>query len=211
MPLFRAHEPKTNQHRPSDAGHGRAAPQAKKKKEHHTPVLLLIVVLASLATLLTYRAILGKFDRGLHDAITLHLSQLFPDTIVQVGRVAADEAGRIIVNNVRLSARRGRSPRTIVTIQRSVLHGDLDIANWAQKTTSVQQIELFGVRIDVWPLADGTWSIHSLKPQPNADETRRRLVSTKRRYDYSVAMNRKRMSWRSMTFKGKSHPWPPKA
>lgn len=136
-------------------------------QESHTPVLLLIVALASLATLLWYRVLLGKYDQGLHDSVTQNLQALFPETHIQVGRVAADGPNKIVVNNIRFVSPAIDRQRPLAIIHRAVLHGDLDIANWIRKTTRVRQVELHGVRLDVWRSRRGVWSLQKLQPQPN--------------------------------------------
>lgn len=140
-----------------------------KKKESHTPVLLLIIVLASLATLLWYRAFLGKYNQGLHDSVAEQLQALFPDAIIQLGRVSANGPSQIVVNNVLLASAAANPKRPIVSIHRVVLHGDLDIANWVRMTTRVTQVDLHGVRVDLWRNRDGSWSVQSLQPQPDPD------------------------------------------
>lgn len=117
--------------------------------------------------MLWYRALLGKYDQGLHNSVVEHVQALFPESIVQVGRVATDGEGRIVVNNLRLASTATNSKRPIVSIHRAVLHGDLDIADWVRKTTRVSRVELYGVRIDVWRNRAGVWSVQTLKPQPN--------------------------------------------
>lgn len=169
MPLFRQSEANASSRQVDDGDRDHSARETARKKkqaESHTPVLLLIVVLASLATVLCYRVFLGKYDEGLHNSVVEHLQKLFPEAHVQVGRVAADGPDRIIVNNVRLAGQRDREKRSIVTIHRAILHGDLDISHWAQKTTCVKQADLYGVRVDAWPAADGSWPLRHLNPHP---------------------------------------------
>ncbi len=179
MPLHRQYEATGSLH-PSGASHAgqradesstsrAAAKEARRKarkKENHVPVLLLIVVLASLATLMWYRAFLSKYNQGLHRSVVANLQQLFPDAIVQLGSVSADGPDKIIVNNLQLASSAAHPRRPIVTIHRAVLHGDLDIANWVQNTIRVTHIDLHGVRVDVWRNAHDVWSVQTLKPHP---------------------------------------------
>ncbi|MCA9132972.1 MAG: hypothetical protein KDA45_07445, partial [Planctomycetales bacterium] len=166
MPLIRTTDASTHSSRGRDAGPSRSAPA--KRQESHLPVLLLIIVLASLATALCYRVFLGKYDAGMHAGVVQQLQRLFPDAVVQVGRVGSDGPGKIIVNNVRMAARGDRSKHPLLTIHRAVLQGDLDISNWAQQTLRVEQVQLHGVRLDAWPEADGRWSVQYLTPHPVA-------------------------------------------
>ncbi len=129
-------------------------------------MLLLIVLLASLATMLWYRAFLGRYNQGLHNSVVENLKRLFPDSLLQIGTVSADGPDKIIVNNLRLASTLADPKRPIVTIHRVVLHGDLDIAHWVQKTTRVTHVDLHGVRIDVWRNSAGLWSIQTLQPHP---------------------------------------------
>jgi hypothetical protein len=145
---------------------GRQSNSRAKRHENHVPVLLLIIALASLATMLWYRAFLGKYNQGLHNSVVENLNRLFPDSIVQIGSVSADGPDKIIVNNLRLASVVANPKRPIVTIHRVVLHGDLDIAHWVQKTTRVAHVDLHGVRIDVWRSSAGLWSIQTLQPHP---------------------------------------------
>lgn len=149
-----------------------AAPtRHKKKAESSTPVQLLIIALAALATVLCYRALMGKYDNGLRRSVAQHLKELFPGASVYVGRVSADGPGTIVVNNVRMASKARGPRRPVLTAQRVVLHGDLDIAHWIQKTTKVKQAHLYGLELNGWPNADGSWSTACLipRPKPNAD------------------------------------------
>ena len=133
------------------------------------PVLLLIVALASLATLLWYRAVLGQYNSGLHSSVAEKLAKIFPDSIIQIGSVSSDGADKIIINNLRLGATAAHPKRPIVSVHRAVMHGDLDIAHWIQKTTRVTHIDLHGVRVDVWRSDSGLWSIQALQPHPDPE------------------------------------------
>ena len=128
---------------------------------------MLIIALASLATGLWYRAFLGKYQQGLHASVAQHLQRLFPDALITIGRVSADGPGKIVVNNVQLATPTPHGKRTVMSIHRAVLHGDLDIANWIRSTTCVTQVALYGVRIDVWQRDAGLWSVHALRPRPD--------------------------------------------
>ncbi len=177
MPLFRTNESHQNLSRErsgrlSHSTNSLAAttPVSVKrsgKAESPTPVLLLIVVLASLATMLWYRAFLDKYSRGLNASVVAHLNKLYPNAIVQIGRVAADGPGKIIVNNIRIATTAAGAKRPVVAIHRAVLHGDLDVANWIQNTTCTTQVDLHGVRVDVWPVSAELWSVQTLQLKSN--------------------------------------------
>jgi hypothetical protein len=130
-----------------------------------------VIALASLATLLCYRVILSKYDQGMHATVTRHLQQLFPACVVTVGKVSADLQGQIIIHNVRLAAKANQPKRPLMSVQRAVLIGDLDIADWAHKTTCVDQVQLTGVKLDIWPDEQGNWSISALDPQPDPESS----------------------------------------
>ncbi len=156
---------------PEQAGDALGSKRARSKEASHTPILLLIIVLASLATMLWYRVFLSKYNQGLVNAVAEKLHLLFPDSVVQIGRVSADGPNKIVINNLKLASKTFGGQRPVVTIHRAVLHGDLDIADWLQKTTRVSQVQLYGVRIDAWPNAAGVWSVQTLKPQAGLDAT----------------------------------------
>ena len=138
-----------------------------RKNASNIPVLLLIIALASVATMLWYRALLAKYDQGLHTSVAEQIQALFPESLVRIGGVSIDGQGKILVNNLRLASTITNSKRSIVSIQQAVLHGDLDIADWVRKTTRVTQVELHGVCVDVWRTRAGAWSVQTLKLHPN--------------------------------------------
>lgn len=51
-------------------------------------LLWLIVVLAAVAAILSYRAIIGKFNRQLHAAVTERMRKVFPNARIYIGNVA---------------------------------------------------------------------------------------------------------------------------
>ncbi len=136
------------------------------------PALLwLVIVLAAVASILSYQVVLRKFDRQLHVSVTDRLKEFFPDASVSVGRVAYNPKGNLVVNDLRMAVRNDHTKkiRQVMSCERAVLAGNLDVAHWVQQTIRIDQIDLHGVQIDAWPQADGKWSLEELKPnsQPN--------------------------------------------
>ncbi len=152
------------------------APLRKCRGTSNTPLLFLIIGLAVVATILCYRAFLGRVDDGLRNAVAENLRELFPHASVFVGRVTADGPSKLIVSDVRMALKGVTPKRQVLSAERVVLHGDLDIAHYLQQTVRVEQVHLFGLQIDAWPLDDGSWSLASLKPEPNPDSTPPKMV-----------------------------------
>ncbi len=166
----------------SRATQGRADTAAPKTKPNgpkfgldcprRGPALLwLVIVLASVAAILSYQAVTGKFDRQLHVAVTERLKEAFPTASVYVGRVAYNNRREIVVNDLRMAIRcdSTKKLRQLMNCERAVLAGDLDIAHYVQQTISVKQLDLHGVHLDAWPQANGKWSIEELKPRATGD------------------------------------------
>ena len=138
------------------------------------PALLwLVIVLAAVAAILSYQAILGKFDRQLHAAVKERLTESFPYASIHVGPVAYNQKGNLVVNDLRIAVRNFRTKkfRQVIGCERAVLEGNLDIAHWVQQTIRIDKIDLHGVQIDAWPQADGKWSIEELKPNARPHTT----------------------------------------
>ncbi len=136
------------------------------------PALLwLVIVLAAVAAILSYRAVLGKFDRQLRIAVTDRLKEFFPDAGISVGSIAYNQKGHLVVNDLRMGILNVHTQkiRRVINCKRAELAGNLDIAHWVQQTIRIDQIDLHGVEVDVWPQSDGRWSIQELKPnsKPN--------------------------------------------
>ncbi len=135
------------------------------------PALLwLVIVLAAVASILSYQAVIGKFDRQLHVAVTERMKEFFPNASVYIGRIAYNNRGEIVVNDLRMaiiSDATGKH-RQVMNCERAVLAGDLDIAHFIQQTIKVKQLDLFGVQLEAWPQANGKWSIEELKPRTDA-------------------------------------------
>ena len=95
------------------------------------------------------------------------LDELSPQAGVFVGRVAFDGSDTIIVHDVRLAARAVGPRQQVFSAEQVILRGQLDIANFLRQTASVAEVQMIGVQIDAWPLADGAgWSVQCLRPQP---------------------------------------------
>ena len=132
------------------------------------PALLwLVIVLAAVAAILSYQAIIGKFDRQLHVAVTDRMKEAFPNASVYIGRVAYNNRGEIVVNDLRMAIKSDGSKklRQVMNCERAVLAGDLDVAHFVQQTIRVKQLDLYGLHLEAWPQATGKWSIEELKPQ----------------------------------------------
>lgn len=133
-------------------------------KRSGNAVIWLIVLLAAVGSVLTYRAILGKVDRELHSAVVKQLQEMFPSAAIYLGHVSTDKAGEIVANDLRIAIKSGSKRRQIVSCERILLSGDIDIAHWVQQTIKIEQIDLFGLQMDVWPQGTG-WSLQQLQPQ----------------------------------------------
>lgn len=121
---------------------------------------------------MSYRAFLKRFDSELRTAVQKQLADLFPHAKVHVQRVSKDRSGRVIAEVVRMATVVDNKPFQVFGAEKVIIEGQLDIADFLKQTIKVEQISLFGVQIDAWPLADGTWSIDCLKPkETNAKST----------------------------------------
>jgi hypothetical protein len=136
------------------------------------PALLwLVIVLAAVAAILSYQAVIGKFDRQLHVAVTERMKEYFPNASVYIGRIAYNQRGDIVINDLQMAIKSDSTakPRRVLNCERAVLAGDLDIAHFIQQTIKVKQLDLFGVQLEAWSQANGKWSIEELKPQKTND------------------------------------------
>lgn len=131
----------------------------------------LVIVLAAVAAILSYQAVVGKFERQLHFAVTERMKEYFPTASVYIGRVAYNSRGDVVINDLRMAIKGEGSKklRQVMNCERAVLAGDLDIAHFVQQTIKVKQLDLYGVHLEAWPQATGKWSIEELKPQTDND------------------------------------------
>ncbi len=135
------------------------------------PALLwLVIVLAAVAAILSYQAVIGKFDRQLHVAVMERMKEFFPNASVYIGRIAYNPRGDIVINDLRMAIKSDATKklRQVMNCERAVLAGDLDIAHFIQQTIKVKQLDLFGVQLEAWPQESGKWSIEDMKPQTDA-------------------------------------------
>lgn len=136
------------------------------------PALLwLVIVLAAVASILSYQAVIGKYDRQLHIAVTERMKEFFPNASVYIGRIAYNTSGHIVINDLRMAVKSDTTHklRQVMNCERAVLAGNLDIAHFIQQTIKVKQLDLFGVQLEAWPQSTGKWSIEELKPQTAPD------------------------------------------
>ena len=138
------------------------------------PALLwLVIVLAAVAAILSYQAVIVKYDRQLHVAVTERMKEFFPNASVYIGRIAYNTRGDIVINDLRMAIKSDATKklRQVMNCERAVLAGDLDVAHFIQQTIKVKQLDLFGLQLEAWPQATGKWSIEELKPQTAADSS----------------------------------------
>jgi hypothetical protein len=144
----------------------------------NSAVLLLIIALAAVATVLCYRTFESRVDRGLRIAVTDNLQELFPASSIFVGRVVADGPSKLVVNDVRIAAKGSTPKREVLSVERVVLQGDLDIAHYLKEQICVKQVDLFGLELNAWPLPDGSWSIDCLMPNERSKSEPPRIACT---------------------------------
>ncbi|RMF41029.1 MAG: hypothetical protein D6753_10455 [Planctomycetota bacterium] len=130
----------------------------------------LILALSLVAAILCYTLMQRKYAWHLQHAAVVELSKLFPHARVSVERCLRDEAGTMSLVGVRLKSKdpqdRGRE---VVYIERAKLSGQLDVQDWVQARIGVHQIDLYGIRLSIWPRASGQWSWQAVVPRPNRD------------------------------------------
>lgn len=138
--------------------------------------MLFIVVLASIAAIMSYRAVLIRFDTELRVAVQKHLSDLFPQARVYIQRVSKDPSGKIIAEGVRMATVIDDRPYQVFGADEVVVQGNLDVTDFLKQTISVKQIDLIGVQIDAWMKADGKWSVECLKPRELTNKNAPKIV-----------------------------------
>jgi AsmA-like C-terminal region len=136
-------------------------------------LLWLVIVLTATAAILSYRVILIKFDSQLHKAVHNRFQEMFPATKIYVGKVAYTDEGGVVVNDLRLAVANGKNWRgtkyqPVVSCERVLLSGNLDVAHWIKQTIRISQLDLHGLQLDAWPNAAGQWSLEKLRPKSGA-------------------------------------------
>jgi hypothetical protein len=137
--------------------------------KNHVPLLMLIVVLAAVAAILCYRVVLDRMDSGLRQAIRNELQALLPESSVYVGRVRMTGSDELVVHDLHIADRSSFPRRPVLSVERAVLRGDLDVAHYLQQSTRLKLVELHGLKLDVWPEPHGGWSFKCLKPADKMD------------------------------------------
>ncbi|MCR9292584.1 MAG: hypothetical protein NXI32_07685 [bacterium] len=132
--------------------------------------MLGITLLAIVATVLCYKAFLKHFDAGLHKIVKNHLIEIFPEARVGMSNVTQDAEGSIVVTNLSLMDKQDRELPPVLTADRVIIRGKLQVQNVLRDDIAVTQVELTGVLCDIWPTAQGGWSAKVIapKPKPNA-------------------------------------------
>lgn len=139
------------------------------KRQTDTPTTLLIIFLACLATVLCYQVFLKKYDSGLRGTVSKHFRELFPDARIVVGSVSSNGPNEIVLSDVRFFPR-SAPDHEVFSIHRAIVKGNLDIAAWAKRTTSVTEVHLHGAQLNMWPTGQGRWSVDSLVPHSMPDK-----------------------------------------
>jgi hypothetical protein len=136
----------------------------------------LLVILAIAAAVLGYHWLANRCDQELHAAVTRELNTLLPEARVYVGHVVQKSSGDVIVSDLRMISRDDPSKEVIFSAQRMLLKGKLTIADWLQKQTRVEQIDMYGVQCEAWPDASGRWSLSAITPEPKPNSLPPRIV-----------------------------------
>ena len=126
----------------------------------------LIVTLVILATILCYQLFFKTYDRELHVAVVKQIGELFPDANIYVGRVDQDASGRLIASDVRMAEKGSKPRRQVFKADRIEIAGRLDLVDWMQDSLAVEQADIYGAQLDVWPNKTGTWSFDAVIPRP---------------------------------------------
>ncbi len=139
---------------------------------------LLILILAIVATVLVYRACSKKYHHQLHAAVQKELVQLFADSQVNFESLSQNDRGDIVLSNVTAGSKSERKAGAAPTFAagRVVLRGNLGIDDWLQKRIALSKVELFGIQCNVYPTADGSWSVEGLIPHPKPNSTPPKII-----------------------------------
>ncbi len=146
---------------------------SKASIQRGNALLWSVVVLSAAAAILIYRVILTKFDSQLHATVTERLQEMFPETRISLGKIAFNDDGKVVVNDLRIAIVGGKSwtgsrYQQLLSCERAMISGNLDVAHWVKQTIRVTQLDLHGLQVDAWPDRDGKWSIEKLRAKASA-------------------------------------------
>ncbi len=128
----------------------------------------VVLGLSLLAAILCLLLVQRQFASRLRLAAAAELAELFPEARVSVERCLRDRAGTLSLVGIRLKSKHPDEPgREVVYIERAVLSGTLGVQDWVHARVAVQQVDLYGVRLSIWPRSDGQWSCRAAMPKPD--------------------------------------------
>ncbi|GIW97384.1 MAG: hypothetical protein KatS3mg111_0717 [Pirellulaceae bacterium] len=104
-----------------------------------------------------------RYQRQLRRLIAVEMNELFPAARVTIERCLQDSSGTITLVGVRFVDRGGG--RELLWCERVEVRGALSVADWFQAGVRVEQVDLHGMRVTIWPTAEGDWSWDHLRPR----------------------------------------------
>lgn len=134
-------------------------------------VLWMVVLLAAFAAIMCYKALENRVDGRVRLAVYERLSQMFPNARVVLKSVSMEGQNQIAVHGVHLLVRDGGQVRQVLSIDRLLLSGDLDIAHVVQETVRVLRVDVYHPQVDLWQTDSGAWSLLAMKCQSNHDQS----------------------------------------
>lgn len=129
----------------------------------------MILILTVAAAVLGYQAFARRYDHELHQCVTRHLMQLFPEASVYVGHVRQKTAGTIIATDVYLALKDTKPRQQIFRADRMEIEGDLGWGDVVAQSVAVRNVKINGAQVDIWRREDLSWSVESLAPRPRED------------------------------------------
>lgn len=118
-------------------------------------VLLVLVFLG-------YNYLIGQVDEKLTNEILTRVQKHFPKHVVSLERATLNPGVSIVLEGLTLKKPTSSGPRPVLKLQRAECFGPIDLLSLAQGQLVVNNVDLDGVELFVWPHADGTWNLQEL-------------------------------------------------
>ena len=137
-------------------------PQSKANRGGRLSWILLLCASAVMA----YYVVFDRVDHKLTSEIQSRLRKQFPQHCVTVDRARLVPGESIVIDGLSIGKATEQGLRDVIKISRVVCNGPIDLIGILQGQAVVNTVVIHGLELNVWPKADGTWSIAELMQKP---------------------------------------------
>jgi hypothetical protein len=120
------------------------------------------ILLLCASAVMAYYVLFDRVDHTLTSEIQSRLRKQFPEHYIKVDRARLVPGQSILIDGLSICKSTEQGMRDVVKIASVQCNGPIDLIGILQGQTIIDSVLIDGLEVNLWPKADGNWSLSEL-------------------------------------------------